>query len=360
MANKFKFKLNFASPCNYIYTRAQGGEVGQATFTDEQLTRYAEYIQNVLDKQVEDRFAIVSIYGGNLADVLPRIKPFVNRIQKPDEARGVPGVSGVFIDVELSQFRSHLAAMTDLINNTGVGDLIMVTCSTNFVDMTTEDTYALRYALTQGFCKYVTVALTPANIHRVAEVFQQFLTWKTQYDNIHCELYIDESAPEVASSAFDEEFIRQALENIQDIIATDISGKLAIDFVYRPAPALRGVRTGDALMADVMCEMTDGGVVYPGYDVSLLTDRGRDELAVGNIEDDFADLDAGRKYLFDQLDESGNGLTGTCEDMTRAVPWNDPDHDYSMVPSAQLCKMHELLSEYLPYRLMQHNDDNFA
>lgn len=357
MANKYKFKLNFASPCNCIYTRAQGGEVGQASFTDEQLARYAAYIQNIIDKQTEERFSIVNIYGGDLATALPHIKTFVSHIQKPVSLRGV---AGVFLDVELSQLRNHLTELTDIIKNTDIGSHIMVTCRTNLVDMAAEETYALRYALTHGFCKYVTVALTPANIHRIAEMFQQFLTWKADYDNIRCEMFIDEAAPEVADSEFDEDFIRQALETVQDAIDADESGKLAIEFVYRPAPALRGVRTGDALMADVMCEMTDGGVVYPGYDVSLLTDRGRDELAVGNIAEDFAVLDEGRKYLFDQLDESGNGLTGTCEDMTRAVPWNDPNHLYSMVPSAQLCTMHELLSEYIPYRSMKHNDDNFS
>lgn len=358
MANKYKFKLNFASPCNYTFTRAQGGQVGQITFTDEQLTRYAQYITHVLSQQTETRPNIVTVHGGDLKAALPQIKTFANALA-PANMDGT-GVMGLFIETPLSQLRNNIAEIADIAKSTAVGRDLMVTCRTNLVDMTMEETYALRYALTHGFCKYVVVALTPANMHRVAEVFQQFLAWKAEYDNIRCELYIDEAAPEVAASEFDEDFIRQSLESIQDTIAADESGKLAIEFVYRPAPALRGVRTGDALMADLMCEMTENGVIYPGYDVPLLTDRGRDELAVGNAEDDFEDIDAGRKYLFDQLDESGNGLTGTCEDMTRAVPWDDPDHIYSMVPSAQLCKMHELLSEYLPYRSMKHNDDAFA
>lgn len=350
MANKFKFKLNYASPCNYKYTQARGGEVGTISFTDEQLTRYAGYIKNVLAKQTEKRDSIITVHGAPAFEIASQLDTFSGAVGD--------AVDGLFVDVALKDVADNISTILTLVDGGAYGSNVRFTCSTSLVDMTDNERYALRYMLLKGLCTYVTVALTPSNIGRIVEIFNSFKTFRDIYGNTRCELHIDEAAMD--SEDFDEAAIRSALETIANVVDADETGQLAIDFVYRPALALRGVRTGDALMGDVMCEMTELGVIYPGYDVRLLTDRGRDELAVGNAEDDFEDIDAGRKYLFDQLDESGNGLTGTCEDMTRAVPWDDPNHIYSMVPSAQLCKMHELLAEYLPYRLKQHNDDKFG
>ncbi len=354
MVNKFKFKINYYSPCNAYFTRAHGGEVGTASFTEEQLARFAEYCKHILAQQTEDRASVVNMYSddmvGQLSDVATVMAPM-----------GSDGVSCFFMldSVTLYDHREALLELLAKASGFHYAPSVRATLleSEDLFDTPNSESYNIRWAAAKGLCNYIDVSLTPSNIHRVVEMFDRFKKLRSIYPNVKCELSIDVTSPE--SADFDEAAIRNALSIVKMYFDT-IDPELAEFFVYRPVPALRGVRTGNALMADLMVDMCEGGELYCGYDVVLMTDKARDAFVLGNIKEDFAVLDARLETLRTQLSESGNGFTGDCYDMTRAVPWVDPDHEFSMVPAEQHCIMHELLAEYLPYRLKKHNDDKFG
>ena len=346
MVNKFKFKLNCDAPCNAEYVRAQGGVVGQASFTDEQLTRYAEYIKHVVSQQSEDRPVDVNIYGGDLYSLLPQLSVFT-------AALGDATTNTVFLNLESVYFRQNLQNILSFIGNSPCRVVINLYASM-LDDASSDEQAAINYSAMQGLCRYAFVWLTPENIYRLPEIFDNWKRLHEKFPRFACELRIDTAS--FMNASLDEEMVRFSAETVANAIGDNEA--LKKEFVYSPVPALRTAKVGNALMGDVLGVMCDDGVVYPGYDEYLMSDKAREELALGNIADDFSVLDAGRKALYDQLEVSGGGLAGDCTDMTRSVPWNDPDYEYSMKATEQLCMLHNVLAEALPYRMNLHTTDN--
>lgn len=345
MIPRLQFEVIAASPSNYEYALAHGADVSAPEFTDEQLARFAEYIRSFVPTSPSEDTTVpfVELHGPFVYSVFPKMAAFVRRLG--DSV--FPSV--ITLDsIDMFEHRDEIMALWS-----AVGSNLRFNVKTTLLE--DEDSaavvgspyYNLRWALARGFCSTIVVNLTPANSDRVVDMLDRFRKLRDVYPHIICKLRVDESAPEIAG--FDENVLRVQFGFVQQVLDTD--DELKRSFIYSVPPALRTGRAPEALMAGLTAVLCDGGVLYPGYDVKYMSPEALDTLALGNIADDLAVLDAGRALLVKQLDESGGGYTGDCYDKTRAVPWEDPDHALSLVPSAQSCVLHELLAEYLPYRL---------
>ena len=121
------------------------------------------------------------------------------------------------------------------------------------------------------------------------------------------------------------------------------------NFVYSPPQGVRRGQLPNAMFGNIMGVMTDGGIIYPGYDISVVTDEAVKALAIGTTNDSVDHVIGNRNTLlntarpyFDSANLD-NLYRGTSQDGSGGVAYN-------MVPTESAKQLHSLLSMYLSTR----------
>lgn len=331
-----KFALNFAAPCNFDYARAQGYTPEVAEFSTEELARYADYIKFILKRHLyEDRRVVLNVHGD---DMLTQLGSFIDF-----SARLNAIVDYFSIQTNAVGLQRNKALLLTLWKMLGQRLAVDICCdfagSDDHVDAAR---YNLRWLFARGMGAHCVVQLTPANIDSILDTFEEVRLLRCKYPQFVCELSVDYTSQETVD--FDESAIATLLETIRHELR--VHPALEGAFVYCPSLAARTAPCGNPTIHYPLVSMTDGGVIYPCYDVPFMTDNARDSYSIGSVFEDFELLEARRAGVLNQCKDFGTAQGNLC----CSVPWDPVGGMLSLQPTYQHCVMHRLLTEYLPFR----------
>lgn len=342
---KLQFEIITAAPGNYKYAQEHGG-MAPAVFTDAQLNKFMEYVKTVAAAKSEDEYQLyLCIHGPYSYALASQLRVIAAAMQD---------MADVYFEYSMHSrdLPEHWDATLDAARSVSVPFSVRIhtTLPDDDVTSASSEAFAIKRALARGVATTLDIYISADNCDRVIDMFDKFKSFHSQYSNVSCKFRVVES--ETGQTEFNEELLRVELEAIAAQLAADEALKNAFTFHINPARKERA--WDDSLMSSielVLCADGDGDVVvFPGYDVEFMTASAYEAFPLGSIDEDIMELEARRATLVQQLDEFGNGNTGDCLDLTRSVPWDDDDHEYSIEPSETLCRLDSIFREYLPHK----------
>ena len=333
-----KFGISLSNPCNITYHVDVNKETCQpVTYTTEQLNRYADYIEHLLQNVNPKRKINIDIHGVNVLDSLEQLIPFVTKMKDKVD------LFSLYIQEKLVQNKvKGLISLWKVLGNKLKVD-IQYGFSLEENDNKNEyDSfyYNMRWLYSRGLGGCCLVRINPSNAHRITEVFDDFLKFKNEYKDFSCVVFL---SPELQhSDSFDKDLVENALKYISEYI--NENPEIGIKFSYSPDTSFRP-RIENSLMSNTLLEMTVDGNLYPGYNVRKITNISLYEFIYGNISEEFDVLDERKELLLKELENVAE-LTDN-EKICRSVPWEDKDYVYNIQPSEQMIILHNLFSTYL-------------
>lgn len=349
--NRCTFDLHLGHRCNFQcnYCFIPRALTGTSTddVTPQQLDRYADYIKWMKSQLGSDHEYTMCIFGGEPLLYLDILQPFLRKLRDDLDV--------VSITTNGSLAKAHWAGLRKL--KYALGDKLDVNVSYDFAaqDYTRKaGTYeairdGIRWLYYQNVCRKAITVFNGKSLPHIDDVFFDFVKLREELPGLQVKFNLSRTAGEF--DTMDEDAIRIALGNVRSYM--DEHPELERVFFYNCSMGYQGDRRSEAFYGDVICSMCAGGLIYPGYDLPYMSDFAKKELLIGRIEDDFSELEATRRRLMAKFPiDSPEGCV-KCEAVCRVIPWvrmTDRIEQYNAIPDEAHCRVHKLVSEYLPYK----------
>lgn len=339
---KYKFDLNMAHPRNFLYKKSinPATDIQVVHYTEEQIQKYAEYIERILTSLPDDkRRVMVTVYGGDFLKEISGITKFVEALKT--------AVDWFFLSIPPTGIQNYTDGLYNLSHACDSKLAVDIECTAEDLLTPSEFTvdsiiYNIRWLFGRNLGGYVKVFIS--SVDSIPAVFDVYTNLVQIVPNVRFELMLDYTADiDVTCN----EGTLEALEAIASILKSD--PVIRKNFAYSPP---QGVRTGQlpkALFGNIMSVMTEGGVIYPGYDVSMITDKAVDDLAIGTVDDDISDIIGKRNTLLRAVPVKYDYTN--VDNLYRVTPWDDKDGvGYNMIPTESAKQLHNILVTYLSTR----------
>jgi sulfatase maturation enzyme AslB (radical SAM superfamily) len=340
----YNFETNIGHKCNmrckFCFEQHNGYPKVAATF--EMLSYFADYM--LYTKKRSNCFIGTTIYGGEPFSHIDTLVPYVEKLSS-----FINGVVIVTNGLQIIDYSDEIKYMKKIL-----GDRLSISVSYNFSlqDETRQcGTYetvrnSIRWLCSEGFYVNSPVVFTPKTIHKIGEVFDDFMNLynDTGGSNRLTYNYYKDDTP---FNEIKEDFLREELHRIGTIINNKSLHKI---FSYSMIGYKRGDRKRDCLFASVCAGLSPDGIIYPGYDVCHSNKFTRELLKFGKVGDDFELLDKNRLRLVHMLDVNPPLICKTCSSQCRVIPWRtliDDVSQYNKLPHPERCKVIGIINEYL-------------
>ena len=332
------FGISLSDPCNIVYhTNINNGYCESVTYTEEQLSRYAEYILSNIETINTKRKKIINVHGMNVLDNLDNLINFASKIKDHID------YFSVSLCENLTQEKTKsIYNLWKFLGNKLKIDIHYGFCLENEENKEEYDTafYNVRWLHSRGLADVCFVGISQKNAHRITEIFNDFLSLRREYSNLTCFLFLKPVIEDYKE--FNKDIVESSLKYISEYI--NENPNIGNYFSYSPDIAFR-TKIENSLLGSCLCELTKDGNLYPGYAIRMFTDLSKDTLIFGNISEDIEVLNERKEILLKNL-ENAPQLTDK-EKIFRSVPWKDEDYVYNIKPSEQTYELHNLLTTYL-------------
>jgi sulfatase maturation enzyme AslB (radical SAM superfamily) len=310
------------------------------------LTYFANYMRYV---NIKTRLPVTTtIYGGEPFVHLPTLTHYIRKI-----APFIGSVSIVSNGLNIQKYGKEITEMRALL-----GQRLLISISYNFSiqgETRQEGTYHkvrdnIRWLSSQGFSVNSPVVFTPATIHKIGEVFDDFLQLRNDCKTNRLTWnYFKDDTPisEIKIDTLEKELIRIS-PKVKEIIANE--GSI---FRYSMIGNYRGDRKADCLFAAVRAALSPDGCIYPGYDVCHDNEYTKNLLRFGYVGDSFKKLDQRREELLNLLSVDPPLECGDCSSQCRVIPWRtlkDNISQYNQLPHPERCQIIKFIGKYIPIR----------
>ena len=334
--------------CGYCFTsgeKARSVDTSGEVSTDH-LTRYAEYIKWYKENYAQNEDILIFVCGGEPFLKIDAIKEFVSMVDPYIYATSINtngSIVGENIDI-LNQMRDD--------NNSKL--YVNVSYDYAFQNETRHpgsyDTVrdGIRILYNNGYeCRTISV-LTAENIHRIDELFFDFIEFRKEIPDLACDYNMDRFG--TSFSTVSNESLYPALEKIQAYMFDnpDIRKSFCLNTAY-------GRKRRESLMAHVQdyihLAMYHDGLCYPAYDVAWEDSNISQMLCYGSIDEPFEDIENKRSEIVSTLPkELPEECATTCTASCKVIPWRTIKtslSEWNGMPDEGHCRVHKLLTKYL-------------
>ena len=347
-SNSYNFETNIGHRCNmrckFCFEQDNGYQSISAT--PEMLSWFADYMLYIKNKSKCN--VSTTIFGGEPLIHMDTLIPYVEKLSK-----FVQGVTVVTNGLQVLKYTDEILYMRKILNN---NLNIFVSYNFSLQNETRQDgTYerirdSIRWLCSQGFLVNCPVVFTPSNIHKIGEVFDDFMNLRKETNNmcIATYNYFKDDSP---YSVVKENILRQELSRIRDIFYKEGIKNLYDKFRYSMIGVVRGDHRRDCLFAAVPAALSPDGNIYPGYDVCHDNEFVKNLLRFGKVGDKFEDIDKKRLDLVRTLSLEPPKKCYTCPSQCRVIPWRTVINDasqFNSLPHPERCKVVNIIGEYLP------------
>lgn len=345
----YNFEVNLGHRCNMRckFCFEQGSGYTSLAASKLDLSYFAGYMRYVHEKTGLPVTA--TIYGGEPFVHTDTLVPFVLEL-----AEFADGVSVVSNGLNTPQYEDEIDQMQEALRGR-----LMLSVSYNFTlqDETRQaGTYervrdSIRWLCSKGYRVNSPVVFTPDNIHRIGEVFDDFMALRGDTGGRNRLTYNYFVPRGVPFSVVNEAVLRSECARIRDAIFAPGSTIRHEEFRYSMIGRRRGDHRRDCLFAAVRAALGPDGCIYPGYDVPHDPDFIKDLLRFGRVGDPFEALDKRREELLRLLPVDPPLQCRDCHSQCRVIPWRtlkDDVSQYNQMPNPDRCKVVQIIGGYLP------------
>lgn len=348
----YKFELYVGGRCNfkcrYCFEPDSPWSKINTDLKLDQVMRYTEFIKYIINS-INDKSLTynVSALGGETLLYIDLLLPLAKAL-KNDIIDLTIVTNGALLLKKIKE----IMYLKRVLNN---GVTIITSYDFIHQDMTRQKgTYQLirnhiKMIANRGFNPVCITVFEGDTLPLAWERFEDFLKLKEEIPNLVVKFNLSRNVD--AFDGMNEDLAREALSKIRDYIGNDV--ELASSFLYNPSFMYRQNRLEHAFFGSTLLGMSIDGNVFPGYDVPFISDFAKDTLILGNINDNFEDLENRRRQLMATLPIDPPQKCINCSAVCRVLPWarmTDSIEQYNMSPDAKHCYIHKLVSEYLPYK----------
>lgn len=346
----YNFEVNLGHRCNMRckFCFEQGSGYTSMAASAEDLAYFARYMLYVKNKTGLPVGA--TIYGGEPFVHTDTLVPFVLQLSK-----FASGVSIVTNGLETRRYEKEI----DLMKREMRDNALNLSVSYNFTlqdETRQEGTYervrdSIRFLCSKGYWVNSPVVFTPDNIHRIGEVFDDFMALRAETNGMNRLTYNYFVPKGVPFSVVNEDVLRAECARIRDAIFAPDSTIQHHEFKYSMIGVRRGDHRRDCLFAAVRAALGPDGCIYPGYDVVHDSDFIKDLLRFGHVGDPFEKLEQRREALLKSLAVDPPIQCKACHSQCRVIPWRtlkDDVSQYNQMPNHDRCKVVQIIGEYLP------------
>ena len=346
-----KIEVNAGSYCNYQCSYCfENGEPSVnrevTRVSVEHLSRLAEYIRWLKTSVMPEEDIVVVIFGGEPFMRLNDIAEFVHAAD--------PCLLRVHIITNGSLAKENIDILSRMRSDNQCQIYIVVSYDYAFQNETRRaDSYEtvrnnIRFLYKNGFTNKTISVFSAKNIHRMDEVFFDFLELRKDLPELMAVFNIDRFG--AFFTDIDEDAVRASLARIQAHMQEHPELKNA--FFFNDGPGrMRREGLSDTFYSVVYLAMYYDGSLYPGYETALEDKTVADLLKFGSIDDDFESIQQNRAALLAKLPKGIPEKCMTCNNLCRVIPWRTMTSDLSewngMPKDPAHCRIHALLTEYL-------------
>lgn len=350
--NSYNFEINVGHKCNMRckFCFEQGTGYTNVATSASDFAYFADYMEYV--KKKTGGLITATVYGGEPFLHLDTLVPFVLRI-----ADMVTGVSLVTNGLEVKRYEKEIDQMAAALKGPW-GLRMSVSYNFSLQDETRQEgTYerirdSIRFLCAKGFEVTSPVVFTPDNIHRIGEVFDDFVALRKETggkNRVRFNYFVPNGVP---FSVVKEDVLRSECARIRDIIEAPDSNVSYKDFLYSMIGRRRGDRQRDCIFSFVRAALGPDGRIYPGYDVVHTSEATKRLLTLGHIGDPFESIEKRRRDLLKLLPVDAPIQCKTCPSQCRVIPWRTMEQDdvsqFNQMPNPDRCKVVQIIGEYLP------------
>lgn len=345
----YNFEVNLGHRCNMRckFCFEQGSGYTNMAASKEDLSYFAGYMRYTKERT---RLPVTAtIYGGEPFVHLDTLVPFVQEL-----SGFASGVSIVTNGLNTRTFEPEIDAMKAAMGS----NTLKLSVSYNFSlqDETRQSgTYehvrdSIRWLCSKGYFINSPVVFTPDNVHRIGEVFDDFLALfrETGGRNMFTYNYFVGDQP---YSVVQEDVLREECARIRRVIDSHEAGLDHQFFRYSMIGQRRGDHRKDCMFAAVLAALGPDGCIYPGYDVVHDSDYVKNLLRFGHVGDPYSMIDIARRRIMRMLGVDPPLQCRDCHSQCRVIPWRtlkDDVSQYNQMPNPDRCKVVRIIGEYLP------------
>lgn len=347
----YRFELNLGYKCNfrcsYCFEPLSPIGFSNADVTSEQLHRFADYMKYVAERLGSGVFHSICVYGGEPFLYFDRLVPFLLELK---------GTIHIFsLTTNGSMIKARLPELLQLQQALGGGLHINVSYDFTHQDKTRQaGTYqSVRDSVllldAHGFHVTCNTVLDRYTLPRIDETVRDFFALRQQCSNLVTKCQLARNRGDL--DGVDVLQVRRALSRVASYFAQ--RPELRRSFFINPSLTYRGATLPYALTNNILLAMTPGGELYPGYDLPYMSDVARRYTLIGNIADDFDQIERNRLAMVEKLHLETPERCRTCDALCRFLPWmrmGDDIAEWGALPEQIYCDMYRLLTKYISYR----------
>lgn len=343
----YNFETNIGHKCNMRCKFCFEQENGYPSIsaTSEMLSWFADYMLYMKNKTKCS--VSTTIFGGEPFVHIDTLVPYIEKLSS-----FVEGAVIVTNGLQVSKYADEILYMKKLIPSLE----IYVSYNFSLQDETRQEgTYekvrdSIRWLCSKGFYVNSPVVFTPSNIHRIGEVFDDFMKLRKETNGRNRATY-NYFKDDMPYSVVKEDILREELKRIQQVFYDEGIEKFHFQFRYSMIGVERGDHRRDCLFAAVPAALSPDGNIYPGYDVCHDNDFIKNLLRFGKVGDDFEAIDKKRFELVRTLSVEPPKQCRSCPSQCRVIPWRtmvDDASQFNGMPHPERCKVVNIIGEYLP------------
>lgn len=348
-----KLELNMGSLCNFQCSycfengvNARSNVPPHTQVSAELLARYAEFIAWFKNNVCGDEDILVPVYGGEPFLRMSDLQTFIRSID--------PYIWGVNLITNGSLVPENIAVLAQMRAENQATIITNVSYDYALQNETREsDSYetvrnGIRLLYKNNFTRRTISVFTAKDIHRIDEVFFDFISLREELPELCAVFNIDRFGPSFES--VDDNALCASLERIQTYLFDhpEIRGAFLLnDNSGRTRKAsLRG-----NFQETICFAMYYDGYCYPGYEVPWEQKNVANMLCFGHINDSFEQLEQRRQEIMAALPQGIPDKCTICNASCRVTPWRTVKKSLSewngMPQDPAHCHIHKLLTQYL-------------
>ena len=349
---KYKFDINVGYGCNfrcnYCFEKLGDKNYENKCMSDEVIERSIEYIKHLSTKTLAGNDITLCFYGGEPLLYINIIEKFIDQLKDNENILYCIMTNGTLI----RNYRTNLLKLKHILKNKlniGVSydyALQNKNRQENTYDIVRKNIiwlYDNKFNVDTG------TVFPRGDLPKFYDVFLDFIELRKRIPTMRLRYNIDRV--NASDTSFDEEETRKALKKTKAWIIEHNLNRSAI--YYNNSCKYRGDRAEDCIVGEVYASVCVTGDIYPMYNVMHALPNIRDMLYLGNVFDDFDELDKKHKELFSSLNFIVPEECVKCKAPCRVLPWrtikNGSIDEFNTMPSEEHCRIHQILYEELNF-----------
>ena len=343
-----EIEINMGSLCNYKCSYCfENGENAEprtpAQVSEEHLIRLAEYIAWLKEHVYADKELFVRFYGGEPFLYMDKIQSFVRAAD--------PYLWGVSLITNGSLVKNNIAALTQMRADNQANILTNVSYDyalqneTRNADSYEEVRAGIRLLYKNDFTRRTISTFAAKNIHRINEVFFDFVALREELPELQAVFNMDRFGP--SFSTMNEEALTAALKEIRSYLWNhpEMRGTFVLN---SNVGRTRKDSLTENFYGNIAFAMYHDGSLYPSYESAL--EPCAELLKFAHVEDSFEEIEQKREAFLASVPHNLPEACTTCDVSCRVIPWRTMKtslSEWNGMPDAGHCHVHQLLGEYL-------------